>query len=706
MAANLPQVKTEVFGLNGGLDLVSPALALKPGNLISATNWEPDIAGGYRRMYGIERLDGRTSPSAADYYLFSCTITSTINVGDTVTGGTSAKTAVVLRVNGTTELVVTKVSGAFTDGEALKVGGVTKATLAAAASTAINGAATPALHATYKNIAADSYRADIAKPTGSGPIRGVWYYNGSIYCFRDNAGATACGMWKATTAGWTAVALGTEVQFTTGAVATPVEGATLTQGGVTATVRRVMTRTGTWGGTAVGTLIISGLAGGNFAAGAATLTGGATCTLVGIQTAITLSPGGRYEFVNTNFAGTTDTFRMYGCDGVNYMFEFDGTYYCPIRTGIATDAPKYIASWKNMLVCAVKSSVQVSGIGQPFSWTALTGAAELATGDTVTGLLPQIGNATSGAMAIYTGGNTNRTYILYGNSSADFKLVLQSPDAGAQPYTCQNIGFGYALDTKGVVSLGTTINFGNFIMATLTRAIQPIIDAKRGLAVASCIVRSTNQYRVFFSDGTGVIVYMQGGNVQTASGSTTTGDNVGAIVYFDNTALGASTYFNTVVSYVDTSGLEHILAGGSDGMVYEVDKGTSHDGAAILAYMFLAFNSSNSPRNIKRYRRVVLQATCKNTADVTIGYELDYGSSETMSGYRGVQTLIGNGSYWDILTWDQFVFDAPYVNEYTIDTPGNGKNIGMMIYGNTDENEPYTVHSAINHFIPGRLARN
>jgi hypothetical protein len=164
-------------------------------------------------------------------------------------------------------------------------------------------------------------------------------------------------------------------------------------------------------------------------------------------------------------------------------------------------------------------------------------------------------------------------------------------------------------------------------------------------------------------------------------------------------------YFNTVVSYVDTAGLEHIMASGSDGMVYELDKGTSHDGEAILAYLLTAFNSNKTPRNIKRYRRTVFQATCKNTAHVTIGYELNYGSNEASSGYRGAQTLIGNGSYWNVFTWDQFVWDAPYVTEYTVDTPGNGLNMGILVYGNTDEDEPYTFNSAIQHYMVGRLAR-
>ena len=49
--------------------------------------------------------------------------------------------------------------------------------------------------------------------------------------------------------------------------------ATVTQGAVTAIVNRVMTQSGAWlGATAVGQFVITNPAGGNFAAGAATLT--------------------------------------------------------------------------------------------------------------------------------------------------------------------------------------------------------------------------------------------------------------------------------------------------------------------------------------------------------------------------------------------------------------------------------------------------
>jgi hypothetical protein len=687
-------IRTEIVQFDGGIDLVSPAMQMKSGSLIDAVNFEPDINGGYKRMAGIERFDGRTRPSDADYYNMAVTITSAVSVGNTVTGATSGATAVVLQVNGTTELIVTKVVGTFVS-ETLNVGGAPKGTVT---TTSLNAGTTPALHAAYKLLAAENYRADIAKPAGSGAIRGVHYYNGDLYCFRDNAGATACVMFKATTSGWTAVTFGREIQFT-GAVGQINEADTVTgaTSGATGVVKRALLRTGTWTVAGAGTLVFDSVTGA-FQSGEALQVAAVTkVTSSTVDTAITLQPGGKFEFINNNFSGTTSTYRMFGCDGVNFAFEFDGTRLVPIRTDITPDAPKYIAAWKNMLVVAVASSVQVSGIGSPYSWTALTGAAELALGDTCTGILPQLGDAASGAIAIFT---IDKSYVLYGNSSADFKLVMQSPDAGAQPYTPQNIGFAYYLDTKGIVQINATRAYGNFQLSTLTRLIQPIIDAKRGLVKASCIVRGSNQYRLFFSDGTGIIMYMV--PTQPDSGGGVAADAVGGCMYFD---YGSTRYMNTVESVVDTTGIERIFASGSDGYVYELNRGTSFDGSNIQSHLMTSFNSSKSPRLRKHYTRTILQATCANTANLQIGYDLSYGTSEVDTGARSTNTLIGSGSYWDIFTWDTFTWDSPYVSEYTIDTRGNGVNLSLVIFGDTNLDEPYTVHSAIINFKAGRLER-
>jgi hypothetical protein len=442
---------------------------------------------------------------------------------------------------------------------------------------------------------------------------------------------------------------------------------------------------------------------GAFQSGEALLDAGVLVLQAGTaDTALALKPGGKFQFANGNFAGSTATFYMYLCDGVNFLSEFDGTRLVPIRTGIRGDAPKFLSIWKNMLVAALDSSVEVSGIGLPYSWTALTGAAEMALGAPCTGLKPQISSQAGGVLAIFTAA---QTFMLYGNSAADFNLVIQSPDSGAQPYSCQNIGFAYYMDTKGVQQVNSSRNFGNFEMATLTRVIQPIIDAHRGMVVASCVVRGGNQIRFFFSDGTGIIVYMQKKSAESIGGTVLLGDEVGGITPFDYSVMGTGWYLNTVESIIDVNGIEQILASGSDGYAYTLDKGTSFDGNNIFSHMLLAFNSSKTPRNSKHYKRTTLHAKVLGTANLNIGYDLSYGSSAANPGVRSANTLLGGGGLWDVFTWDQFNWDTAAVGEFVVDTPGDGINIALLMYGDTDQDLPYTMQDAILQYVIRRQMR-
>ena len=535
----------------------------------------------------------------------------------------------------------------------------------------------------------------------TGITAGVTYYVVSAATDTFEIAATVGGAAITTSGSESGVQTATFQGFGAVNVGDTLTGAT---SGSTAVVAAALLMTGTWAVQPVGSFIVASQTG-TFVSGEAITDGG---QLVGQATTgavqIVLQPNGRYEFATDNFTGALTTAKMYGADGTNYAFEFDGTTYVPIITGLHTDTPNYVCVWKNMLTLAYGSNVEVSGIGQPYSWTALTGAAVIALGDTCSGLLPQLGDQSGGALAIFTSGIVGRpgkTFILYGNSIADFNLVIQSPDAGAVPHTAQNIGFAYYLDTKGIAQINSTRNYGNFEISTLTRSVQPLIDSKRGLVTASCTVRSSNQYRLFFNDGTGLILFMQSSISQYTNTPVT---SVGGIMPFDMRADG-SVYVNTVASAIDATGAERIFASGSDGYVYELERGTSQDGNNIKSHLFTAFNSSKSPRNRKHYHRTVLQATCTGTAEVTVGYTLSYGSADAADGLQTTQTLIGGGGWWDQFTWDNFVWDAQYLTDYEVDTPGDGVNLGLIIYGDTAIDLPYTISSGILHFTINRLER-
>jgi len=67
-------LQSNYFPFEGGLNIVEPALSMRPGELVASDNFEVDIRGRYRRIDGYERFDGRTLPSDITYYRIPFTL--------------------------------------------------------------------------------------------------------------------------------------------------------------------------------------------------------------------------------------------------------------------------------------------------------------------------------------------------------------------------------------------------------------------------------------------------------------------------------------------------------------------------------------------------------------------------------------------------------------------------------------------------------
>lgn len=670
----------------GGLDQETPPLSLPSGFCRSAKNYECDVKGGYTRVMGYERTDGRPSPSAATASVIDLTLSGAIAVGDTVTGNTSAATGVVIAAPSATSIVVTKIVGTFVSGEVLKVGGLPQATTTSAP----HGASTALLRAQYKNLAADEYRSDIAAPTGSGSSLGGVRFGGATYTWRNATDGLSANIWKSSSSGWQAVTLYNEVGFTLGGTTQPAEGETLTQGGVTATLKRVALETAstTWGtSTAEGRFIITNPAGGNFAAGAATFSGGASCTLSAIQTAITLLPSGRYEFSVENFSGSVATRRIYGCDGVNRGFEFDGLVLVPINTGMTTDAPNHVHIHKKQLFFSFGASAQHSAPGTPYIWSAIIGASEIGMGDTIAGFQTQPGSATTGALAIFT---RNRTSILYGSGVGDWDLVPYRDELGAYPYTIQDVGYTMFLDDQGVTNIQTSQNYGNFSHDSLSTRIKTWVNGKRVKAVASCVCRDKSQYRLFFSDSYALFTTFVG---QKIAGMMP--------IKLNHAATWAW-------SSEESDGSETIYFGSTDGMVYQMERGTSFDGDPITHNIKLAWSFLGSPGLIKRFHDAALEISGSGYASFSFGYKLGYASTNIAQPGTQTEDVSFSSGTWDEdgVTWDSGItWDGTTLSPSLLDMGGEGENVSLSINGSSDFHESIRFSGARVMWAPRRYIR-
>lgn len=666
----------------GGLDLMTPPFQMKPGSLRAAQNFECSIFGGYRRIDGYEAFDGQAAPSSMQYWILGATITGSAALNNTLHGATSGATGVIIALPGA-KFVLTQVVGTFQSGENLNVGA---GTIAVSTSLALAGSAsTPKLDGQYLALAANVQRALITTVPGSGPVRGVVYYNDVLYAFRDNAGATAEAIYKSTGAGWTLVALNNTVTFSTGGAVTPAEGATLTQGGVTATVKRVGLQSGTWAGsTAAGILVVTNPSGGNFAAGAATLTGGATVTLAGAQSAIMLSPGGRYDFTVGNLTGATGTKRIYGCDGVNKAFEFDGAVYVPISTGMTTDTPSHCVIHMFHLFLTFGASLQFSAAGFPYQWSPVVGAGELAMGDNITGLSVQSSSAANSALAVFT---TGRLSILYGSGASTFSLLPYRDEIGTFPFTNQNLAQTIFLDLQGITDITATQAYGNFVYAVITDQVKSQLNTWRLLATASCVNRNRGQYRLFFSNGYAFYLTMHGSKV------------VGIMpILFPDVARCA---------WADkmANGAEVSFFGSDSGYVYQLDSGTSFNGKSLEAFINLAYNFERSPRTLKTYRGGALEVSGSSYIEFNAGYSLGYGSTDTTQPGTVLTAQSFRSVLWDQSVWDSFFFDGQTLSPSTLELGGDAENISLSIYSNSDAFQSFTLTGGIINYTPRRELR-
>jgi hypothetical protein len=686
---NWAPVQTEFFTFKGGLDLMTTPIEVGAGRLLDTLNYEPDINGGYSRCQGYERFDGRPSPSAATYAAVPCTLTATIAPGDVVTCGASSGVYVYAITGG---ILLADPTGDYPRDSELRVNGGTVGFTSA--SVRPNDPITASVDAQYTIDAAAVRRARIGPVPGSGPVRSVWSLQGQVFAVRDNLAGTAGVIYRATSAGWAEVPLPRELGFTAGAAlflpGQTVKGNT---SGATGIVRRVCLEAGAWGAAgaaaASGRLIIDTVAG-NFSAGESlrssvdAYAANRATSAAPLATQITLSPGGRYEWVNFNFEGQASALRAYCANGVDRAFEFDGTTVAPIRTGAAIDKPSFVTAVNNLLWLGMGSSGMYSVAGRPHCWDGTLFAGEIAFGDTVTAMQPLPGEA----LGVWT---RNSTHAVVGAKYSDFKKQIIAPETGALRGTVSLLTDTYWMDDRGITSAFTSRNYGNFEHATVSRDIQPLINRLQNRGVASVTVRAKNQYRLICNDGRVLVMHVDGAETAGARRSFT------LLQYLFEPSCACSVE--------DGNGRERLFAGSNDGYVYELERGSSFDGSAIEAFARIWYYNSRSPTQRKRYRRVTVELAAVQYAALRLYVDYSTGDQGIPTFLRDGIEVNGVGGVWEVDSWDAMFYDAQSYSSPTVSLTGTGTNLSLLFYSNTALDFGHRLQGALLHYSPRRLQR-
>jgi len=680
--------------LTGGLNLVHSALKIKPGELLVSKNYEPFfIDGAYQRVGGFERYDGRPAPHEAEYWKVSFTGINNgpFTVGDLISSSTG-ESGIVARyeltdAEGNGYFIITDLTDNVLNGVVWTQGSTTAT---ATSSADYEGEEDEDEHDTSRLNAENVRRILIEKVGGSacsGACLGVQIYNNSVYAFRNNVTGTQATLWEKSGSGWTEINLGYKVYFESGTTEI-IEGDTVTglASGASCVVGRIVSTNGYWSGDdAEGYFITAEITGGPFSSGEDLQVSAAT---MAVSRAITpqvtqlIAPGGDYKFRNYNFGGHAGTHRMYGVSGVDYGFEFDGTLFVQIETGMDDDTPENIGVHRGHLMYSFSGgSLQLSGKNRGLSFTPVTGANELLAGDEITGFIEEIGDSTF----VFT---RNQTYVLTGFVQENISLKLHNFETGALTNTMQRIGRTLYLDDRGFTQIPTTDTYGDFASNQISMKVDPLVQAflKGSVVQKSVIHRGKSLYRCFFSNHEAIVIGFSG-------------NKVNGIMTIDYGKIVTSTTNGEI------NGLERVFIGTDEGYVYETDVGRNFDGEEIEAYAVTAYHFAGHPEMNKRWRDMVLYIEGEGRTSLTVS--ADYNYNEEPQNFETLMDraeFLGGGRY-GISRHGEFIYSAASKTDIRVSMDSHARNASFIMYHRSAAELPHTLYSMQFHISKRKIIR-
>jgi hypothetical protein len=378
---------------------------------------------------------------------------------------------------------------------------------------------------------------------------------------------------------------------------------------------------------------------------------------------------GVYETIQANFSGASDAIEIIGCNGEGKAFRFNGTTLSFINGPMTVDKPTHVAALPSqVLLMAYRGGTFVfSGVNEPEKFGPIDGGGEIGCADEIIGFSLQANNS----CAVFC---RNRTYVLYGKSKLDFNLTDLSTQTGAIPKSIQSIGDSIYLDDRGLTRLNRVQAFGNFNMATISDKIRPLIERYVNKVVGSWVVKGKNQYRLLFSDQSGLI-----------------------LTFFGDQVAGFSTFSygkNITVAYSGETvdGTEEVFFGTDEGFVYQAERGFSFDGQSRTEICRLSYYNPR-PGYLFAWKAATLETSMVGRKTLTVRPEYNFGEDKTPSDIAQQTIIAGGGGYWNSGVWDETAWSAAIAYRSKFYTAGVAENMGLLISSTTTNEAPHVLNS-------------
>ncbi len=675
--------RTASFPLFGGLDLVSPHTAIKPGRLIACNNFEA-ISGraGYSRPDGFERCTDDILPSETKWYSLDISSIS----------GNVAENDVF--VNGTFDIVslqdISVSSGRFVFASMSEpqtgmysLGGVSFNVDSVVSD--LSGYSVEQIRS-FTDKAIESTRSRIPLIPGAGQANGVFRLKGINYVFRGGT------LYKGEKFSWSAIQMQDILQFKEGTVKFTV-GDTVTDGTATGIITSVTLQKGAWNASlpavdqAQGYMTIKSVSG-SFTAELSLSDGHTGAAKVdSANYTYTLPAGGKYECVIYNFTNIESKTTCYGVSGVGEAFEFDGENYIPIFVPDATTHPYHVLIHQDRLHLAFPGGERVYSVsGQPRVFNPLLGSGVHSSGDEIVGMMTIHGNA---SITLCRGSK----WLLLGDgvysddtSTRNWSYYEHDSNLGADEWSLSGKDYPIFVNGSDIYLFVSTNTSGSYRSVPVGGDVEPILPSKNGDIVGSVYNIEKSQYRVFFENG--VILYMA-----------MSGTKVSGITRMTLPEKPVNIFS------VRESGKDITLFVSDSGYLYRMDSGNSFDSSFIEGSLRLPFYHYGNPRIEKTFNQLTVELDAPvlltNNTEITITTNHNYGNpatprpiAETVSDIAG-----GGGLYDNNYGYGNFVWSEAVVTEIYAYLDGYGSNMSILITYKTKNDGKFSFLTAIVDYI-------
>ena len=222
----------------------------------------------------------------------------------------------------------------------------------------------------------------------------------------------------------------------------------------------------------------------------------------------------RYQFISANFYGDLTYDSIYGVNGVDRAFSYNGDFFYKIHTqsDAEKDKPRHVEFYHTHLALGYgEGRVDVSVVGEPYNFNGADGASSWAIGDSVVGLQ----NLSGTMLGIFC---RKSIHGLAGTTVDNFATAVLSPKIGAVEYTVTDMGFPVYANAYGIYTLAQTEKYGEYLGTPMSQDVSPWLRkrlVRKSISprevVVAWPVRAKNQYRLAFKDGYVLTMTMNNG---------------------------------------------------------------------------------------------------------------------------------------------------------------------------------------------------